>query len=80
IMFYASNAMMALIRTFDKSIQENKNFFFHQRWRALQMTGILVLLILSTTLILIGQVQIISLLRKFFHLKKRTVAPWVNFL
>jgi len=80
IMFYASNAMMALIRTFDKSIQENKNFFFHQRWRALQMTGILVLLILSTTLILIGQEQIISLLRKFFHLKKRTVAPWVNFL
>ncbi|MBX9733639.1 MAG: YihY/virulence factor BrkB family protein [Chitinophagaceae bacterium] len=80
IMFYASNAMMALIRTFDKSIQENKNFFLHQRWRALQMTGILVLLIISTTLILIGQEQLVSLLRKFFHLKKRTVAPWVNFL
>ncbi|MFW1396711.1 YhjD/YihY/BrkB family envelope integrity protein, partial [Vibrio parahaemolyticus] len=50
IMFYASNAMMALIRTFDKSIQEKKHFFLHQRWRALQMTGILVLLIISTTL------------------------------
>lgn len=80
IMFYASNAMMALIRTFDKSIQEKKHFFLHQRWRALQMTGILVLLIISTTLILIGQEQIISVLRKFFHLKKRAVAPWVNFL
>ncbi|MFY0080431.1 hypothetical protein ABTQ07_22515, partial [Acinetobacter baumannii] len=44
------------------------------------MTGILVLLIISTTLILIGQEQIISVLRKFFHLKKRAVAPWVNFL
>jgi membrane protein len=80
IIFYASNAMMALIRTFDKSIQENKNFFLHQRWRALKMTGILVLLIISTTLILIGQEQLTSLLRKLLDLKKKTVAPWVNFV
>jgi membrane protein len=80
IIFYASNAMMALIRTFDKSIQENKNFFLHQRWRALQMTGILVLLIISTILILIGQEQLTKPLRKLFHLEKKTITPWVNFI
>lgn len=80
IIFYASNAMMALIRTFDKSIQENKSFFLHQRWRALRMTGILVLLIISTTLILVGQEQITGLIKKLFHLKKKTILPWLNFI
>ncbi len=80
IIFYASNAMMAFIRTFDKSIRENEIFFLHQRWRAIRLTTILMLLIISTTLVLLGQEQLAALIRKVFHLKKRTVLPWLNFV
>jgi membrane protein len=80
IIFYASNAMMAFIRTFDKSIRENEIFFLHQRWRAIRLTTILMLLIISTTLVLLGQEQLAVLIRKIFHLKKRTVLPWLNFV
>jgi len=80
IIFYASNAMMAFIRTFDKSIRENEVFFLHQRWRAIKLTTILMLLIISTTLVLLGQEQLVALIRKIFHLKKRAVLPWLNFV
>ncbi len=75
LVFYASNAMMALIRTFDRSIMENKNFFLHQRWRAIQLTIIIILLIIASSLVLLGQEQLIIILKKIFHLRKNTL-PW----
>jgi membrane protein len=78
LMYYASNAMMAFISTFDKSIQEKKVFFFHQRWRAIKLTVILIILILSTTLIMLGQEQLTTLIRKAFHIKRKTFLPWFN--
>ncbi len=78
LLFYASNAMMAFIRTFDKSIQENKVFFLHQRWRAIKLTTILIILIISTTLIMLGQEQLSVLVRKLFHIKRKASLPWVN--
>ncbi len=78
LLFYASNAMMAFIRTFDKSIQENKVFFLHQRWRAIKLTTILILLIISTTLIMLGQEQLSVIVRKLFKLNPTTFLPWVN--
>ncbi|MFY8166539.1 MAG: YihY/virulence factor BrkB family protein, partial [Sediminibacterium sp.] len=41
LLFYASNAMTGIIRSFDKSIMQNKPFFLHQRLRALRLTIIL---------------------------------------
>ena len=78
LLFYASNAMMAFIRTFDKSIQENKAFFLHQRWRAIKLTTILILLIISTTLIMLGQEVLLTLVKKLFKFKQKTHLPWVN--
>ncbi len=78
LLFYASNAMMAFIRTFDKSIQENKVFFLHQRWRAIKLTTILILLIISTTLVMLGQEVLLSLVKKLFKFKHKTHLPWVN--
>ncbi len=78
LLFYASNAMMAFIRTFDKSIQENKVFFLHQRWRAIKLTTILIILIISTTLVMLGQEQLSALFRKLFQIKRKAFLPWVN--
>ena len=76
VMFYSSNAMMGIIRTFDKSIQETKSFIFHRRLRAIRLTFILILLVIASGLVLIGQEELALLLTELFLMKKRAHIPW----
>ena len=77
LIFYASNAMIGIIRTFDRSIQEQRKFFLHKRWRAIRLTFILIILILLSTLaLLLGKEQVIYLLKNVFHIKKDTRVSW----
>lgn len=78
LLFYASNAMTGIIRSFDKSIMQNKPFFLHQRMRALRLTLILMLLVFASILVLIGQDQLTTLLREFFDIKRKTILPYWN--
>ncbi|MFP5041012.1 YihY/virulence factor BrkB family protein [Parasediminibacterium sp. JCM 36343] len=71
LIFYASNAMMGIIRTFDKSIQENKAFFMHRRWRAIVLTMILILLVIASATLLVGQDRMGVLLKQLFHMKRK---------
>ncbi|MDE3236887.1 MAG: YihY/virulence factor BrkB family protein [Bacteroidota bacterium] len=80
VMFYSSNAMMGIIRTFDKSISEKKKFFLHRRWRAIRLTLILVLLIIASVLLLIGQEELASILKSLFNMKRKAHLPWWNFV
>jgi len=80
LLFYASNAMTGIIRSFDKSIMQNKPFFLHQRLRALRLTIILIMLIVASLMVLIGQDQLASLLRAGFNIKKSTLLPYWNTL
>lgn len=55
-LFYSSNAMLGIIRTFDASlITKRKKTFMQRRLRALKLTVVLVLLVIATILISIGQ-------------------------
>lgn len=72
LIFYASNAMIGIIRTFDRSIQQQKGFIFHQRWRAIQMTAILILLVIGSSLVLIGQQQLSALMNSLFKIGDAT--------
>jgi len=76
LMFYASNAMMGVIRTFDKSIQEQKKFFLHKRWRAIRLTAILIFVVIASILFLFGQQQLKGLL----NIPRSKNVPWLNFL
>jgi membrane protein len=79
VVFYASNAMMGVIRTFDKSIEEKKAYFLHQRWRAIRLTLLLiVLVVVSTFLLLIGKAQLTYLLKNVVHLKSSERVIWWN--
>ncbi|MBV9986301.1 MAG: YihY/virulence factor BrkB family protein [Chitinophagaceae bacterium] len=81
LIFYSSNAMMGVIRSFDRSIQEHKRkIFFHKRWRALRLTFILIILIVIATLaLLLGREQLIYVLKNVFHLTQRSQRiPWWN--
>jgi len=78
LLFYASNAMTGIIRSFDKSIMQNRPFFLHQRMRALRLTLILILLVFASLLVLIGQDQLTTLLRELFVIKRKTILPYWN--
>ncbi len=78
VLFYASNAMMGIIRTFDKSIAETKGWIFHKRWRAIKLTFLMLLLVIGSILILIGQEQLAMLLKKLFGMKRKANIPWWN--
>jgi len=78
LIFYASNAMMGIIRTFDRSIQEQKGFFMHRRWRAIRLTAILIVLFIASSLMLIGQEQLASFVRSLFQVKRNTTLPYWN--
>jgi len=79
LIFYSSNAMIGIIRTFDKSIQEHKGIFLHKRWRAIRLTFILIILVLISALALfLGKQQLIYLMKNIFHVKRETRINWWN--
>jgi len=64
-LFYSSNAMLGIIRTFDASLTEKrKKKFMEKRLRAIKLTVVLILIIIATILISIGQG---ALFAKFLH-------------
>lgn len=79
-LFYASNAMMGIIRTFDNSIAEKKGWIFHKRWRAIKLTFLMMFLVIGSILILIGQEQLTVLLKKLFHISRKGKIPLWNSL
>lgn len=79
LIFYSSNAMIGIIRTFDKSIQENKKIFLHQRWRAIRLTVILIVLILiSAFALFLGKQQLTYVLKNFFSMRRAERLSWWN--
>lgn len=76
LVFYASNAMIGVIHSFDRSISEKKTYFMHTRWRAIKLTFILLLLVIGSVLILVGQEQLAILLKKVFQMKRKAKIPW----
>jgi membrane protein len=80
LIFYTSNAMIGIIRSFDRSIQEQtRKFFLHKRMRAIRLTLILiVLVIISTFLLLVGKEQMIYLMRHVFKMRRADRVVWWN--
>ncbi len=55
-LFYSSNAMLGIIRTFDASLlAKPKRIFMQRRLRAIKLTFVLILLVIVTILLSIGQ-------------------------
>jgi membrane protein len=72
-LFYSSNAMMGVIRSFDRSILvKHKSNFLQKRLRALQLTILLILLVIGTVLISMGQGVLFNFIMKSMHVKSIT--------
>lgn len=57
VIYYASNAMLGVIHTFDRSIYQyqKKSNFIIQRWRAVKLTMLVIFFIIGVIILLIGQ-------------------------
>ncbi|HYE56484.1 MAG TPA: YihY/virulence factor BrkB family protein [Chitinophagaceae bacterium] len=68
--FYASNAMMGIMRTFNKSlIYMSRRNFLESRWMAIKLTTVLILLIIATMFLLATQGRILTWLLELMHIE-----------
>lgn len=79
VVYYASNAMLGVIRTFDKSIyqHERRSNFFKKRLKAIRMTVIMLGLIIGVILLLIGQGILFDKIVRWLDLKSSDIF-WVT--
>ena len=80
-LFYSSNAMLGIIRTFDRSLlTKRKKSFMQKRLRAIKLTVVLVLLLIVTILLCIGQGQLFTSFLKWIGLSNSQKNFWIDFL
>jgi membrane protein len=60
--YYASNAVMGIMRSFNRSFMQVDRSFYHDRLTAIRLTTVLILLIIATVLLLVTQGQLFSYL------------------
>lgn len=79
VIFYASNAMLSIIKTFDTSIykQRRNTSFIKKRIKAIRLTIVVLGLFIGTILLLIGQGIFFNCLMKILKLKSSDVL-WVS--
>jgi membrane protein len=77
--FYSSNAMMGIIRTFDRSVTErHRSGFLHKRLRAMALITIVIFITLGTTLISIGQGHLFPLVLQWLNIKNVHTKVWIQ--
>jgi len=75
--FYASNAMMGIMRTFNKSlIYMSRRNFLESRWMAIKLTSLLIALVIATMFLLATQGRILIWLLDLFHIRN-SATVWV---
>lgn len=75
VIFYASNAMLSIINTFDKAIYQHhrRGNFIKKRIKAIKLTIIVLGLVIGTILLLIGQGILFDHIVKWLKLKRSDV-------
>lgn len=78
-LFYSSNAMMGIIRTFDRSlVEKHHSTFFHKRMRAIGLILILIVIFIGTTLISFGQGQLFIFVLKKLKITNAHAKTWIQ--
>jgi membrane protein len=81
--FFSSNAMNTIIRTFNRSIHyidTEKRNFFKNRWVAIKLTVLIVMLIIATILILITQGAVLRQIKKWLEIRDNSLNCLVSIL
>lgn len=81
MIFSASNALMGVIRTFDRSVIEpRKSNFLIKRWRAIKLTVVILFLLIGTFLILAGQNWLFDNLMSWLQITNEELIWWIKSL
>jgi membrane protein len=75
-LYYASDAMIGLMRSFNKSLSPHSHFprnFFHNRMVAIQLTLVLILLIIGSVVILVTQDELLKYVFRVLHIHNRSM-------
>jgi membrane protein len=74
VIFYSSNAMMRIIRTFDQSVEEKrKTTMLRKRFRAIKLTAVLLIILLASLLILFGQGILFKWVMRLMNIKSESI-------
>jgi membrane protein len=74
-LFYASNAMMGLMRSFNKSLIFNtRRNFLETRWMAIKLTTLLIFLVIGTMAILVTQDELLKNILALAHVHRKSVS------
>lgn len=72
--YYASNSMLGIMNSFNKSlISATKRNFFQMRWMAIKLTTVLILLIMATIILLITQGKLANMLFHWLRIENHVV-------
>ena len=81
VIYYASNAMLCVIHTFDKSIYQHarKQNFIRKRWKAIRLTMVVLGFLIGMVLVLIGQSFLLDKLILWMQIKPAGMF-WIRLL
>ncbi len=80
-LFYSSNAMMRIIKTFDRSLMvKRQDNFIRLRLRAIQLTLILILVLITTMLLSIGQGVLFTNVMEWLNIHNADNNFWIQLL
>ncbi|HLX92393.1 MAG TPA: YihY/virulence factor BrkB family protein [Puia sp.] len=75
--FYSSNAMIGIMRSFDKSLMYNtRKNFVQTRWMAIKLTVLLVFLVIGFVIIMVTQDQLLRNILTWMNIKRHS-AKWL---
>ena len=72
--YYSSNAMMGIMRTFNKSITKTtRKHFFASRWMAIKLTTLVIFMVIVSAILLITQGVLTRKFFKLLHIDRPTI-------
>jgi membrane protein len=73
--FYSSNAMIGIMRSFNKSLIYNKKRnAFETRWMAIKLTLLVLFIVIGSVLLLVTQAELLRSLLRWMHITKHSAA------
>ncbi len=69
-LFYSSNAMLGIMRSFNKSLIYNRHRNpFQARWMAIKLTALVLCIVIGSVIILVTQAELLRSLFRWMHLR-----------
>jgi membrane protein len=70
-LFYSSNAMLGIMRSFNKSLIYNtRRNPFQARWMAIKLTALVMCIVIGSVIILVTQAELLRTLFRWMHLRR----------